>query len=82
MTRINLEVTMKKLMLSVLLVALIATVVWAAIPVRGTVTAVDGNKVTVEMDKATNMKVGDKVRIENGGAEGKFGGGGMQMRGC
>jgi hypothetical protein len=36
------------------------------------------------MDKAHDMKAGDKVRIENGGADGKFGGGGggMQMRGC
>jgi ABC-type transporter Mla subunit MlaD len=74
---------MKKLLLSMLAVIIIATIVWAAAPVRGTVTAVDGNKVTVEMDKAHDMKVGDKVRIENGGADGKFGGGGgMQMRGC
>ena len=74
---------MKKVLMSVLLVALVATLVWAAAPVRGTVTAVDGKTVTVELDKAHDMKVGDKVRVENGGADGKFGGGGgMQMKGC
>ncbi len=74
---------MKKVLVSVLLVILVATVVWAAAPVRGTVIAVDGNKVTIELDKKHDMQPGDKVKVENGGKDGKFGGGGgMQMKGC
>ncbi len=72
---------MRKAFIALAAVIAMAALVYAAAPVIGTVVAVDGNKVTVEFTKH-DMKVGDKVKAENGGESGKFGGGGMQMKGC
>jgi hypothetical protein len=72
----------KKFIIGVVLMIALAMLAYAAAPVRGTITAVDGNKITVELDNSKAvMKIGDKVKIENGGKDGKFSGG-MQMKGC
>lgn len=47
---------------------------------RGKVVSVDGKKVTVELDRAIDVKAGDKVKVEAlGGGGGKPG---FSLEGC
>ncbi|PLX92412.1 MAG: hypothetical protein C0619_05755 [Desulfuromonas sp.] len=57
---------MKKLLVLTVAVALVSTGVAFAAEMKGKVTDIDGNKVTIELKegKADKLSVGDKVELE------------------
>lgn len=55
---------MKKFIVLMIAVALLSGGMAFASDMKGKVTAIDGNKVTIEMNKAKKLSVGDEVEVE------------------
>ncbi|PLX87559.1 MAG: hypothetical protein C0618_06300 [Desulfuromonas sp.] len=55
---------MKKIVVLMTALALMTSGSAFAAELKGKVTAIDGNKVTIELKKASKLSVGDKVEVE------------------
>ena len=71
----------KKMMITIVAVMLVFSgIAYAAVKSsKGKVVSVDGKKITVELDRAVDVKAGDKVKVEALGGAKKPG---FSLQGC